>query len=130
MTDMTPVDPEVEALLRVQRAREAASRPADGQRGEWALVDLDQAEAHLAKVREYLAQRPEQEQAQPEAEPEPYQRPPSWLTLALADPGKYVPRRFDIGPEQDELEPLTWWQARAVLVAQVAQGAALLTGAP
>lgn len=49
-----------------------------------------------------------------------YQRPPRHLTFPLYDPGAFVPRRHDIGPEQDEAEPLTWWQARAV-IASLAQ---------
>jgi hypothetical protein len=36
------------------------------------------------------------------------------LRLALADPGAFVERRHDLGPEGDETEPLYEWQARAV----------------
>jgi hypothetical protein len=36
------------------------------------------------------------------------------LRFALNDPGKFVKRRHDVGPEHDETEPLTDWQARAV----------------
>lgn len=39
---------------------------------------------------------------------------PRTLRLALNDPGVFVERRHDVGPEQDETEPLTDWQARAV----------------
>jgi hypothetical protein len=38
------------------------------------------------------------------------------LRLALADPGAFTPRRRDVGPERDEPEPLTDWQARAVSI--------------
>lgn len=46
-----------------------------------------------------------------------YERPPRCLTFPLFDPGAFVARRHDVGPEQDEAEPVTWWQARAVLAA-------------
>lgn len=34
--------------------------------------------------------------------------------MALADPGVFTERRHDVGPNGDEPEPLTDWQARAV----------------
>lgn len=34
--------------------------------------------------------------------------------LALSDPGSFVPRRFDVGPDRDETEPLIDWQIRAI----------------
>jgi hypothetical protein len=40
---------------------------------------------------------------------------PSDLIQVLADPGLYVSRRHDLGPESDESETLPSWQARALM---------------
>lgn len=60
-----------DAQRRLEKARRAALRPADGQRGEWALVDLDNAEkavtALLAPATEAQAEQRRRERDRADA---------------------------------------------------------------
>lgn len=57
--------------------------------------------------------------------PEPYVLADYRLRLACSDPGAYVKRRHDLGPEGDEHESVPRWQARAVEAVLAAAGVAL-----